>query len=164
MKRTFPILIACILLLSCTGEEKIDKPPKDLVTISVIGGYTHAKIHPEEQSLLAQLLPKNEDGALRSLVLLKNSDRVAAVWWKERESAEKFFEELTEKLFPLLSKNAKGIVDTVIHSETNTPAELLAFTDSSLHSERIFFARIGNTLYEFHGNDEVGILNLLKKL
>ena len=164
MKRTFPILIACVFLLSCAEGERVGKSPKDLVNTSIIEGYTHAKIYPEEQSLLAQLLTKNENGALRSLVLLRNEDRVAAVWWEERENAEKLFEQLAEKLFPLLSKNAKNIVDTVIHSEADTPIELLAFTDAALHSERIFFARIGNTLYEFHGNDEEGILNLLKKL
>ena len=163
MKRAFLILITCVLF-SCAGEEEIRDVPGDLVNASIIEGYTHAKIHPEEQSLLARFLTKNEDGALRSLVLLKDSDRVAAVWWEERKNAEQLFEELTEKIYPHLSKDAKGIVDTVIHSETDTPIELLAFTDFALHSERIYFARIGNTLYEFHGNDEGGILSLLFSL
>lgn len=164
MKRIFPILTACILLSSCAEKSGMNEAPKDLVNTSVIEGYTHAKVHPEEQSLLAYLLPKNENGALRSLVLLKDSDRVAAVWWEERENAEKIFEELTEKLFPLLSADAKGIVDTVIRPESDAPIVLLAFTDPAIHSERIFFARIGSALYEFHGDDEEGILNLLKKL
>lgn len=164
MERIFLILIACALLSSCAEKSDIDEAPKDLVNASIIEGYTHAKIHPGEQSLLAHLLPKNENGALRSLILLKDSDRAAAVWWEERENAEKFFEELTEALFPFLSEGAKGVVDTVIHSEENTPIELIAFTDAFIHSERIYFARIGNTLYEFHGNDEEGILALLMEL
>ena len=163
MKRAFLILITCVLF-SCTEDAGIREAPSDLVNTSIIEGYTHAKVHPEERSLLAELLANNEDGALRSLVLLKDSDRVAAVWWEERKNAEQLFEELTEKIYPHLSKDAKGIVDTVIHSETDTPIELLAFTDFALHSERIYFARIGNTLYEFHGNDEGGILSLLFSL
>lgn len=165
MKKTFLFLIACFSLFSCVEKERTtDESPKDLVNISIIHGYTHAKVNPKERSLLAYLLPKNEHGAFRSLILLTHNDRVAAVWWGERENAEKLFEEFTEKLFQLLSVNATDIVDTDIRLDGHAPIALLAFTDPTLHSERIFFARIGDTLYEFHGNGEEEILGLLMQL
>jgi MFS-type transporter involved in bile tolerance (Atg22 family) len=91
MKRVSLFFIACFLLLSCTEGERIDGSPKDLVNISIIEGYTHAKISSGERSLLAHLLPKNEEGALRSLILLKGDDRMAAVWWEARVGAERLF-------------------------------------------------------------------------
>jgi hypothetical protein len=145
------LLFLSILIVGCTNA----LPPKqkeipDLLAVSKANGFELLPESSGEKSFLEFLVNEEEKTALRSVILLHESERVAAVYFlKSGDSPSKFLF-LKEQAFDLFSSRMTNLVDDRIEREGYLPMDILAFTDPVLGESRFFFALVHDTLYEFH--------------
>jgi hypothetical protein len=119
------------------------------ISLSERKGFTNLPVSHTETSFLNYVLPP-ERGAIASTVLLRNGDRVSAVYWYASPDASAILQRITEKSFDAFSPLMSNLVDEVIEKDGLVPIDVLAFTDPKIGEERYIFAVIGNTIYEFH--------------
>lgn len=97
-------------------------------------------------SMIAQVVT----GQPKTLVLLKNSDRVGSVTWIDSPQVKTFFISLKEGLLSAFSPNVKDLRDETLQGEGEPVRNILTFLDPGLSEERLVFVRVRERLYEFH--------------
>jgi hypothetical protein len=156
MKYTLLFMGMLMVLNGCVHEEIADspKPPPELITIARETGFTLTPVNQSEKNFLHTVIPGNEERVLRSVTILRENDRIAAVFWYHDENVAAHMQTLTMRLFDHFSSGMHTLVDEVIQKEGYAPIDILAFTDPVLSEERFVFAVIHHQLYEFHVNEE----------
>ena len=152
------------LFASCVATQNGERRSleRNILTIASEKGYSFAPVGRSEQSFTLTLLPNESFGTVQSIVLLREEDRSAAVWWMQNtKDMESIFNRLRRELF--LRVSADGTIeDHEWRVASGTPVLMLSFIDPVVTEEEITFAGIGNTFYEFHGDaEEVHSLILL---
>ncbi len=104
-----------------------------------------------EDFLLQAILPPGTP--LTSRVLLQNNDRVAALAWIDSPDVKRSLATLRGKLHASFSPDLRDLIDETQSQLGKPPRDLLSFSDPTIHSERIVFARVRQRLYEFHVRD-----------
>ncbi len=149
----FPLILVLALVFTSACESTEPKQPREVRDILSTAQSTGFELLPEseaEQSFLQFLLPQNEQTTLRSVTLLRDGDRVAALYFVNSPNAEDFYLTLKEGLFDLFSSQMTNLVDEKIEREGYESFDVLAFTDPVLGEDRFLFALLGDSLYEFH--------------
>ena len=113
-------------------------------------GYAFQPVSRKEKSILKAV----SSNQLRSVVLMRDDDRVAAAFWFSDPDTEGSMDTLTAYVFDLFSEDVQRLIDKPIHREGFALIDLLAFTDPALSEERMVFAKIRDSLYEFHVAEE----------
>lgn len=126
----------------------------DLMEVAKSAGFTLAQVRKSEQSYFERLLPSDKNHLIRSIVILRDHDRIAASYWYQNPKVIQHMEAITEYFFYQFSKEMTDLVDEAVIKEGYAEIDVLAFTDPTLLEERIVFARIRNQLYEFHVTEE----------
>jgi len=136
---------------------------KDVLKVAEELGYEFATVSNQEISFLMKLLPQTDSHTVRSVVLMSEGDRLAAVWWEEGNESESRFRQLKKNLYRILSSDACEIVDENISQEGYEEIDLLVFTDPKLFEGRLVFARVGSRMLEFHvsESDESAIIEMI---
>lgn len=164
-QRLIPALLLTSILFGCQMSSNMTSisDQKDVLKIAEEMGYESATVSDLEISFMTKLLPRTSSNALRSVVLMDEGDRLAAVWWEEGNGAASRFHKLKKQLYRIISSDAREIVDENIAQEGYEEIDLLAFTDPNLFEGRLVFARVGERVLEFHvGVDkEELIINIL---
>ena len=144
------------LFASCVATQNGERRAleRNILTIASEKGYSFAPVGRSEQSFTLTLLPNESFGTVQSIVLLREEDRSAAVWWMQNtKDMESIFNRLRRELF--LRVSADGTIeDHEWRVASGTPVLMLSFIDPVVTEEEITFAGIGNTFYEFHGDEE----------
>jgi hypothetical protein len=143
-----------LFLASCISTEKTGVPHQDhLISIAEETGFTPVPVPGGEKNFLHDFLPRGQ--TLRSTTLLREGDRIAAVFWFKDPLADFHLNSLRKMLYDRFSRGMHSFIDEEIQPEEGAAAiDVFAFTDSVMSSERFLFARIGKTLYEFHVAEE----------
>jgi len=97
-------------------------------------------------SMIAQVVT----GQPKTLVLLKNSDRVGSVTWIDSPQVKTYFISLKEGLLSAFSPNVKDLRDETLQNEGQPVRNILTFLDPALSEERLVFVRVRERLHEFH--------------
>lgn len=100
----------------------------------------------QDLSMIAQVVT----GQPKTLVLLKNSDRVGSVTWIDSSQVKTFFISLKEGLLSAFSPNVQDLRDETLQGEGQPVRNILTFLDPTLSEERLVFVRVRERLYEFH--------------
>jgi len=140
-------------MTGCTSEnvQTSDRSTnEDLMVVAQTKGYAFRPVSRKEGSILHAVSSRQ----LRSVVLMRDDDRVAAAFWFSDPDAKGLMDMLTAYTFDLLSKDVQRLTDEPIHRNGFAPIDLLAFTDPALSEERMVFAKIRDSLYEFHVSEE----------
>lgn len=149
MKQIYLILPGILLLASCGTPNEAPQHTPDLVTIAQNTGFMLSQVPAGENNFLDSVIP--EENIMNSLVLMRDSDRIAAAFWFTDHNADEHMNRLTEYLFARFSKNMSDLVDEELFPEEGAAMiDVFAFKDPAMSNERFLFARIGSTLYEFH--------------
>src|SRR3989344_5489484 len=148
----FLLLGALSLSLFACKAPKIEQPAaeRDLLIIAESTGFELVPESALERSFLEFILPDGEKEVLRSVVLLREGDRVSSAYFVRSPSSPQYFLTLKERAFDLFSSQMSGLIDERVTREGYLPMDILAFTDPVLGEDRFLFALIGDTLYEFH--------------
>lgn len=145
------LLFLCILLGCAVSDVSTDVSDRnDALKTAERMGYEFSTVSNLEVSFMMKLLSQTESHPVRSVVLMDEDDRLAAMWWEEGDGSASRFRQLKKKLYRIISSSASGIVDENIAQEGYDEIDLLAFTDPNLFEGRLVFARVGERLFEFH--------------
>lgn len=146
------LLILALATTSACGTNEPENPPevRDILEIAKSTGFELLPESEDERSFLELLLPEEEKAALRTVVLLRDGDRVAALYFVHSSHAEQRFFTLKEQTFDLFSSQMTNLIDETITREGYRSLDVFAFTDPVLSEARFLFALIGDSLYEFH--------------
>ena len=128
-------------------EQRTSNP--ELPTVAKHTGFSLTTVPSRELHFL-----QSYHDHVESTVLLRDEDRVAAVFWYQSDEVAGDMNQLTEELFSRFSPRMHGLVDEVIQREGFAPIDILSFTDPVFSNEQFVFVRIRNSLYEFHVSEE----------
>ena len=147
----FFLLMTLVFTSACASAE-LEKPQegRDILAIAQSTGLELLPVSATEQSFLQLVLPAEERAALRSAVLLRDGERVAALYFIQSPNAEKFSFAIKERAFDLFSSQMTNLIDERVAREGYQAFDVFAFMDPVLGEDRFLFARIGESLYEFH--------------
>lgn len=152
VKRLILVLLLIVILCGCqlSGDPGGAGGQRDVLKVAEEMGYKSATVSNLEVSFMMKLLSQTESHPVRSVVLMSEDDRLAAMWWEEGNGSASRFRQLKKQLYRVISPDAREIVDENIAQEGYEEIDLLAFTDPNLFEGRLVFARVGERLFEFH--------------
>ena len=151
----FFLLIALAFTSACeTAEPEQPRAVKDILEIAKSTGFELLPVSATEQSFLQFLFP-GEQTALRSAVLLRDDERVAALYFLHSPNAKNFSFTLKERAFDLFSSQMTNLINERIERAGYASFDVFAFTDPVLGEDRFLFVLLGNVLYEFHVKAEM---------
>ena len=143
--------VLCVSLGACaTPKTQQPAAERDLLIIAESTGFELVPESALERSFLEFILPPEEKDILRSVVLLREGDRVTSAYFVRSFSSPQHFLTLKERTFDLFSSQMSGLIDERVTREGYLPMDIFSFTDPVLGEDRFLFALIGETLYEFH--------------
>jgi hypothetical protein len=134
-----------------TGVKKQSGP--DVQSLVQENGYTTAP--SDALSFIAQVA--GSESQIHSLAILQDGDRAGSVTWVESADVKNQFIALKEALLTSFSPQVRDLKDETLQGDDLPVRNQLSFFDPSLSTEKLFFVRVRERLFEFHitnGKDE----------